>query len=803
MRIELRITLFVVIVVTFIGCNNSHTFKSETGELTISSRGEITSLNSADGAVAFISENSPLLQVRVDTTYFSPTEADIDNNLITLHYNNGVEAVVEVEAKGSYFTFQLNRISETSQDKSVDVILWGPYTSKIDKIIGECVGVVRDSISAFGIQALNPKTLGGFPVTEDDVMPSYNIFESNDLSDIGEEDNILYRGNCAEKIEGGGSKVQAYCRDRSKARVMANWNQEQYQVPAYSDGGVIGSKIALFGTEDDMALDIISEIELAENLPHPMIDGKWAKQNIRSTSSYLIIGFGESDIEEALELTKRAGLNYLYHGGPFETWGHFKLNSKSFPDNWESLKRCVDIAKEENIDLGVHTLSNFINQNDPYVTPVPDKRLAKVGSSILKTDITDSATEIEVEDITFFKQMKGNNLKSVMVGEELIRYGRVSKQAPWKLLDCIRGAFNTKSSTHSSGDKISKLFDHGYKTFLSNMEMQNEISERLATLFNETGIKQISFDGLEGVWSTGMGQYARTLFTLNWYNHLDNKDNIINDASNPGHFFWHTYTRMNWGEPWYGGFRESQTQYRLKNQLFYRRNLMPSMLGWFSIKPETSVEDAKWLLARAAGFDAGFALATTSDITETNGSGAEILDQIKLWETARLNEVFSETQKRMMEDISVEFDLEKADNIYSLTPIYIERFVHKKKVRQPGEPLFSEFTFKNRDGVESPLEAIISCNEGSVKGIKIEMNNHETVTIPATLNKGEYIRYQGENSVDIYSSKHQLIESIDVVGPVLHVIEGENSVIVDCTFLSTEESSQINIEIRVAGEELK
>ena len=45
---------------------------------------------------------------------------------------------------------------------------------------------------------------------------------------------------------------------------------------------------------------------------------------------------------------------------------------------------------------------------------------------------------------------------------------------------------------------------------------------------------------------------------------------VINDASNPGHFNWHIYTRMNWGEPWYAGFRESQTLYRFKNQVLFR-----------------------------------------------------------------------------------------------------------------------------------------------------------------------------------------------------------------------------------------
>src|SRR5690606_14906350 len=147
--------------------------------------------------------------------------------------------------------------------------------------------------------------------------------------------------------------------------------------------------------------------------------------------------------------------------------------------------------------------------------------------------------------------------------------------------------------------------------FLSDIDLSKVIARRIADFCKVTGIKQISFAGLEGNGASGMGQYGRELFMQTWYEHLrpELRGQIINDASNPGHYFWHIFTRMNWGEPWYAGFRESQTQYRLMNQDYFDRNLMPNMLGWFSLSAETSIMDVEWLLARAAGFDAGFALS--------------------------------------------------------------------------------------------------------------------------------------------------------------------------------------------------
>jgi hypothetical protein len=144
---------------------------------------------------------------------------------------------------------------------------------------------------------------------------------------------------------------------------------------------------------------------------------------------------------------------------------------------------------------------------------------------------------------------------------------------------------------------------------------------------------------------------------------------VRNDASNPAHFNWHLNTFFNWGEPWYAGFRESQTLYRFKNQLFYTRNLLPRMLGWFSLRSETTLADAEWLLARAAGYNAGFALATSLEseaqkaaakTTAVQGSEVPaILGAVREWEAARMAGAFSDEVRAMLRDDGKEFHLER------------------------------------------------------------------------------------------------------------------------------------------------
>ncbi len=207
-----------------------------------------------------------------------------------------------------------------------------------------------------------------------------------------------------------------------------------------------------------------------------------------------------------------------------------------------------------------------------------------------------------------------------------------------------------------------------YKVFLTDALLGQEVARRIGDFCNFTGAMQLSLDGLEGNWSSGMGQYGCSLFTKAWYDTLTpaHRGRMINDASNPHHFTWHIAMRYNWGEPWYAGFRESQTIYRLKNQLFYTRNLIPRMLGWFSLRAETTLEDAEWLCARAAGYDAGFALATSfaskatqssSGVSSGEGKTEEILEAIRQWETARQGGAFPQRLKAALQDVNREFHL--------------------------------------------------------------------------------------------------------------------------------------------------
>ncbi len=798
--------LATAFLIAFTGCKQQ-AFDFNAGNLTLSvdATGKISRWMDQNSKTNLLAKDqeAPLIQIRKSGNYLMPvsfTKSDQRESAYQISFIDGTSILLGIESKGSGKNSYLRLELLSIEPDSIDLVVWGPYPLTVGETVGETVGVVRNSMIAAGIQSLNLKTLGGFPSQENDIEPSYDIFESGSLIDVADSVKVFYRGQTAKK-EPFGSVLQAYCRDRSQERTISNWGHDYYVAPAFEDGGVIGSSISLFSCSPDQVLHTISEIEILENLPHPKINGKWSKTDPAATAAYIITSFGVSDFEDALELTQKAGLRYLYHDGPFENWGTFDLNPRQFPENWETMKLMVQRAAEENIILGVHTLSNFITPNDPLVTPIPNQGLARVGNARLMKPLSPQDKEIFIDDPRFFNQMQNNTLHAAVIGNEIIRYTSVSDQEPYVLLNCERGAFGTMKSSHDEGAVIGKLMDHPYRVFLTDNQLSMEMSDRLAQFFNFTGCGQISFDGLEGNWSTGMGQYGRQRFTQNWYDKLNPelKGKVVTDASNPGHFFWHMFTRMNWGEPWYAGFRESQTQYRLLNQLYFQRNYIPAMLGWFKMTPETSIEDIEWLLARSAGFDAGYAMVTHPSTVGANGFGNKLLDLIRLWESARMARAFSEDIRKELQDIKREFHLEaNGPGSWTLYPYELWRAAFTKTILQPGQPNLLSLQIENPNP-DQPVQFLMTATgEGDASAFFITIDGARDTFIPVVLPGRHHLKYTGGSYVDHYTPDWKLVERFQVIQDELTLTQGSRKIEFQCSFSGVGEQS-VKIEMKTAG----
>ncbi|MBT7702561.1 MAG: discoidin domain-containing protein [Verrucomicrobia bacterium] len=586
-----------------------------------------------------------------------------------------MKTVLAVKVRDTHIAFEAVAVEPREK---VELVIWGPYPTTINRTIGELVGVVRDEVYGIGIQVLNPKTMGGYPKNSNDGMPIWHAPDPNHYKESWLKTGAKQRfWSETAKHTDFGSILQAYCRDRSQEReIGGRFGSKRQIAPAYNDGGVVGSAIALFGCPEPEILATLESIELVENLPHPTTaDGKWAKTAKTAGPAIILVGFSEENIGHVIDLAKRAGITRIYSRSAFKTWGHWQLKPEQFPNGRAGLKRCVELAAKEGIEIGLHYLCfisvskthHYACDTDPYVSS-GDARLATLGRSTLREAVDAAASTIPIAEPDYFR--KQTRMNTVRMGSELIHYQSVSDEAPWTLQGCRRGAWGSKAAAHAQGAEVAKLLDHSWNCFLPNPELAVEMARNMAELCNETGITQVGHDGLEGMACTGLGQYGRAAYITAWYDSLKPalKGRIWNEASNAAPFNWHANTHFSWGECEGYSRSSSMSQYRASQQAFFVRNYLPRHLGFYVTKSRDTAADAEFMLAQSAGFDAGFCIELGN---YTHGNNLDLLlDTVGIWQAARRADAFPETLKPLLQDPANSFHLEAdGDGQWKLYPV--------------------------------------------------------------------------------------------------------------------------------------
>lgn len=739
-------------------------YKASSFSVSISETGQVVSLknNTAEYAAA---RPGSLLQLVVKGDTLSPAKAVFNKDNIVLSYNGGLTASVKVQAKPSYLVFTLTGVS-----KGVDAVKWGPFNTTVVDTIGNTVGVVRSGTFAIGLQCLNTKTTGG-------------ILEN-------EEGAVFERGTTAARQPYGAS-LQAFSVNRSIDRKIKVWGRwPNVPVKAIPGGELQGSSIALFGCAPGEVLTVIKSITLQEKLPYAQWKGEWIKASPESGRPYMITTFSESNIDTFLNYAKRMGMAGVYHEDPFETWGHFGLKKSLFPNGRQGFKACVDKAHALGLRLGFHTLTTFITTNDSFITPKPDHRLAQAGSAVLAEAISADATEIPVSSDAYFRLR--SDLNSVLIGDEIIRYAEVTEQPPYRLTGCVRGAFGTEKSSHAANTTAARLIDHPYKVLFPNWDMQKEMAGNIARFINETGADQMDFDGHEGAYACGMGDLSLNSFAEEVFSKANHA--VVFGSSRDNHYFWHINNYLNWGEPWYGGFRESQSDVRMANQPFYENNYLPNMLGWFLITAQTSPDDIDWMLARAAGFNAGYALVLRKE-SLSNPQMEEIIQRINIWTEAQRKHLFSTAQAQWLRNPDNDARLQQHDGKLYLQQFNKYVFDYEARVLQPGQPTSQNWDFENKKGNQTPLLVVHALgDEGHADNPVIEIDNTFHVEVPVSLQAGQTLVLYNEAAAGLYDRKGRLLNKIAVSKSLPQLRVGKHNLAFDGT---TDANSPVKLKIEI------
>lgn len=750
-----KLLIGVFVFISFVAFAQNE-FKNSGLKIRVNDKGMVTSLF---GDKEYMPENadSYLLRAKINGADVLPLSLKWKSGVAEVSFPEGVKVSVKGYEKDDYLKFEV--VDVQNVDK-IDILYWGPFATTIAQTIGEYVGVVRNGIYALGYQSLNVKTTGG------------KILNS-DGSDGA-------RGTSATK-ESHGSSLQGFCINRNKKRVHNIWNESipNAVIPVNPDGKIVGSAIALFGCAEPNVLDVLEQIELNEGLPHVTINGEWVKRSREANKPYFITTFTEKNIGEVLDYCERMGYNSVYHGHPFKNWGHFDLIEAQFPNGWDGMKACVEKARARGIRVGVHTLTNFITTNDPYVTPVPHDGLMVFCETFITEDINVDTKEILIKDPAGYD--KKNTCQALRIGDEIIQFAAVSKEAPYKLLKCKRGAYGTKASTHTANSKIARLADHAYKTLFPNFEMQKDMISRLAEFFNYTGVAQMDFDGHEGGWGTGEGDYGMDYFSDELVRQV--KHELRNGSSRSNHYYWHVNSYLNWGEPWYGGFTKSQGHYRYQNQALLKRNYTPNMLGWFLLNATTTLQEFEYMLARSAGYDAGYALFSDLMKLTNNKEFDQIAEAINIWEEARLSQIFNKEQIEALKDVNNDFSLRKIDaTTFELQYYQKEKFELLNEMVQPGQPNDVSVDFEGSDKEKLYLVLGAVGESGSINQITFIYNGFETVTLDVELKPNYAVTYRGDDKILVYDEKGRLKTKIDLDIDEIVLEDGDNNLRISAEF---------------------
>jgi len=775
---------FVLLISLLIcSCSRGITLTSGDFVLGIDTTGYISKLEYHGDSYFSHEEPSPFVQLYNGTEYITPQRLSMcEDSTLSIGFKNGSEATVSVEKKDGYLRFEL--LSLEGREGIRDFV-WGPYCTTISKWIGETICTVRDDNFAFGVWSLGPVTVEGLPDPEnmdggmfieplegqllpsnlkDSIGQKYPKFDFN--SDIPEYVRI-YRGAGARRMQNG-SQVRLHARDhRILDTVMTITGGPVATEPI--DVDYIGSAVAIFGCANSEVLDIIEKIELEEGLPHPEIEGVWIKRNPKANDAYLM--YEGVNPYKALDYADSCGFDRIHIGDPFATWGKFPLETGRFPGGAEEIKAFTDKAAERCKSIGIHSLTMFTTVNDGYVTPKASRHLASFGKAILLKDVSKNANELFISDTKMFENPGGT--KSIRIGDEIMSYEKASDGL---ITGIVRGQFGTAISSHKTGDTIAHLKNNCYGGFYPDIYTEKEYAVRLAEVANQTGIGLLDFDGFDGG-HNGHGQYEMAEFARNWYCNL--QKGIYNCGSMTSHFYWHIYSYMNWGEPWYADLRGSMPRYREENQRYFERNLMPNMLGWYSIGPEFRIEDIEWINARSVGHDAGYLLHIDDNI-EKSGIKSDIFQAFRTWQDARRNGIFSDEQLDRLRDISRDFHLEPYGDGWCLTEITMKKGFFKD----------STAVFNNQYS-RQPVSFYGYIEGGNVSSLTISIGDTQKIVIPINLSNGDRLLCNGLHLfvTDRYWNQKEHFQTKNVMWN-----EGTNNV-----SIKGDGNAKVSLEMRSLG----
>ncbi len=702
-------------------------FSSRYFKININSKGFITEMKNITAIPSHefspADKPSPILSLYESSQkkYHSPISAKYvrSNSILTLTYANGSVAKVKVEPKEKYIRLTLKNLSPRN---GIDCIQWGPIHTNITNLLGEIIGVARDTSEAvnyaIGMLALDDNTLGGTSDTEADAAPFQYIIHSPDparfplpadlyegkvfsLGGDGISDVAFYAhkepyyrimyGNAAEVDREGRISIAYHSRDRSIEREvyyslipnMAANTPNHIEVQPLPGVDYIGSSIALWGSPDSTALlDVMQNIVLSEGLPYPTLNGKWVKDPAAFVPDAITSG---GLYDSIISYTSRLGFKAisLYDQGfvrpdrgneGYLDGKNFEQKPLKMTEGNKSHKEFSEMAAKYGIIIGRTPITNALAPGTKDASPIPSDSLCYQQKRLLMKAISPNDTVILINDPKYLDEIASweghaKSLNMIKIGKELIHYLGVTDTRPYRLLNVSRGYWQTTPADHLAGDTIYKLqvtINYGYDGIIPNLQLQDKIAEYYADLCHINGIAYYDFDGQEFLFNNGHGYYSAKRFFRKMFergaqigvSYIRFTGATLSEGSWHYQSIWNVGGGKNLYDPDTREWGSTTSQGKDLKEVTLSNFFPVGMGGNFPIKAESTVEQYEHIQAISVGVGTTYSLYLNQKDVESCPQKDAIFKVIRTWEDARAANAFPRLLKKQLADPAKSWRLE-------------------------------------------------------------------------------------------------------------------------------------------------
>lgn len=461
------------------------------------------------------------------------------------------------------------------------------------------------------------------------------------------------------------------------------------QASAYPRFGFAGAKVALIGCpQKELRRVMQAVVTAAPELPHSPVGGPWALDAEINRGSYLFADISERTADAWIKLALELGMKQINFNG-MSRYGDAEPFPGLYPRGRAGLKAVVDKVHAAGLKAGLHSYAFLISKSCPWVTPVPDARLAKDATFTLAEPLDADSTMVRVsENTSAMSVLTGyfvQNSVTLQIDDELITYSEAGRAAPFGFTKCQRGVLGTSKASHAVGAKVHHLKE-AYGHFVPDPDstLLREVAARQAQVFNECGFDMINLDALdaEGVLGgaeNGWHYGAKFVFELL---KLVERPSLI-ETSGFHHHLWHACSWLGaWDSPVRGHKRFIDAHCAVNAA--DSRMFLPMHLGWWAMKttpgPQTEpvfADDIEYLCGKAIGNNAGFSIQGVTPEMFAKSPVLQRLGEImRQYETLRHEKRFSDKVRARLRVPGDEFTLAQSpDGSWQLQPAHYDKHV--------------------------------------------------------------------------------------------------------------------------------